>query len=37
VLRDAGPKELFPHVLALIGISVVLVWFSVRNFRKVAA
>jgi len=36
VLRDAGPKELFPHVLALIGLSVVLLWFSVRSFRRIA-
>src|SRR5215472_16217853 len=36
VLRDAGPTDLWPHVLALIAISVVLVWMSVRSFRKVA-
>src|ERR1700687_1332032 len=36
VLRDAGPLELLPHVLALVGISVALVWFSVRSVRKMA-
>jgi hypothetical protein len=36
VLRDAGPMELLPNVLALIAISVVLVWASVRRFHKVA-
>jgi ABC-2 type transport system permease protein len=37
VLRDAGPLDLWPHVLALVGISAILVWMSVRGFRKVAA
>src|SRR5262249_30913409 len=37
VLRDAGPAELLPNVLALIAISCVLVMMSLRNFRKVAA
>ncbi|HME92427.1 MAG TPA: ABC transporter permease, partial [Myxococcaceae bacterium] len=37
VLRDAGPLDLWPHVLALIAISAALVWMSVRRFRKVAA
>jgi len=36
VLRDAGPRELMPNVLALVVISVLLVWASVRRFRKVA-
>ncbi len=36
VLRDAGPRELLPNVLALVAISVILVWASVRRFRKVA-
>lgn len=35
VLRDAGPLELLPNVLALIAISAALVWLSVRRFRKV--
>ncbi|CAN5706033.1 ABC transporter permease [soil metagenome] len=35
VLRDAGPRELLPNVLALIAISTVLVWGSVRRFQKV--
>jgi len=37
VLRDAGPMQLWPHVLALLLISAVLVFVSVRRFRKVAA
>jgi hypothetical protein len=37
VLRDAGPAELMPNVLALIAISIVLVWGSVRRFQKVVA
>ncbi len=36
VVRDAGPRELLPNVLALVAISVVLVWASVRRFQKVA-
>jgi ABC-2 type transport system permease protein len=36
VLRDAGPLELMPRVLALILISTVLVALSVRSFKKVA-
>jgi ABC transporter DrrB family efflux protein len=36
VLRDAGPRELLPNVLALVAISVVLVTMSVRRFRKVS-
>ena len=36
VLRDAGPRELLPNVLALVAISVILVTMSVRQFRKVA-
>ena len=36
VLRDAGPLELMPHVLALVAMSVVLVTLSVRRFRAVA-
>jgi ABC-2 type transport system permease protein len=36
VLRDAGPVELLPHVLALLLISAVLVGLSVRSFKKVA-
>ncbi len=37
VLRDAGVRQLLPNVLALMAISVLLVWMSVRRFRKVAA
>jgi ABC-2 type transport system permease protein len=36
VLRDAGPMELLPNVLALLAISAVMVTLSVRSFRKVA-
>jgi ABC-2 type transport system permease protein len=36
VLRDAGPRELLPNILALLGIGVILVGMSVRRFRKVA-
>ena len=36
VLRDAGPRELLPNVIALVVISVILVWMSVRRFQKVA-
>ena len=35
VLRDAGPRELLPNVLALVAISTALVWASVRRFHKV--
>jgi ABC-2 type transport system permease protein len=37
VLRDAGPLELLPHVLALVAMSVLLVTLSVRSFRRVAS
>lgn len=37
VLRDAGPAELLPHVLALAAISAVLVSLSVRSLKKMAA
>jgi ABC-2 type transport system permease protein len=36
VLRDAGPRELLPNVLALVAMSVFLVWASVRRFQKVS-
>jgi hypothetical protein len=35
VLRDAGPVELMPNVLALVAMSAFLVWLSVRRFQKV--
>jgi ABC-2 type transport system permease protein len=35
VLRDAGPRELLPNVLALLAMSAFLVWMSVRRFQKV--
>jgi ABC-2 type transport system permease protein len=34
VLREAGPAQLWPSVLALIAISVAMVALSVRNFKK---
>ena len=34
VLRNAGPLELMPHVLALVGFSVTLVWLSARRVRQ---
>lgn len=37
VLRDAGPAELLPHVLALVAISALLVTVSARSIKKVAA
>lgn len=37
VLRNAGPLELLPNVLALLAISAVMVTLSVRQFRKVSA
>lgn len=37
VIRDAGFFDLLPHVLALMGFCVVLVWLSARSFRKLEA
>jgi ABC-2 type transport system permease protein len=37
VLREAGPIQLLPNVLALIAISMTLVWMSARRFRKVSS
>jgi ABC-2 type transport system permease protein len=34
VLRNAGPMELLPNVLALMAISAIMVTLSVRQFRK---
>ena len=34
VLRNAGPLELLPNVLALVAISVVCVGLSARRFKK---
>lgn len=36
VLRDAGPLELLPNVGALVLMSALLVWMSVRRFNKVS-
>jgi ABC-2 type transport system permease protein len=35
VLRDASPMQLWPHVLALLVMSALLVWGSVRRFRSI--
>ena len=37
VLRDAGPIELAPHLLALVAFAVLMIWLSVRKVTKVAA
>jgi ABC-2 type transport system permease protein len=37
VLRDASAIDLWPHVLALLAMSLVLVWIGARSVRKVAA
>lgn len=37
VLRSAGPLDLLPSVLALLFISVLLIWASVRRVRKLTA
>jgi len=37
VLREAGPLEMLPHVLALAAMSVILVTLSVRRFQRVTA
>jgi ABC-2 type transport system permease protein len=37
VLRDASASDLWPHVLALLAMSLVLVWLGARSIRKVAA
>lgn len=36
VLRDAGPLELWPHVLALVGFSTLAVAMSARRVRQIA-
>ena len=36
VLRGAGPLDLLPNVAALVGMSILLVWLSVRRFSKVS-
>jgi ABC-2 type transport system permease protein len=37
VLRDASVLDLWPHVVALLAMSVVLVWLGARSVRRVAA
>jgi membrane protein implicated in regulation of membrane protease activity len=37
VLRGAGILDLWPHVAALLAMSVVLVWLGARSVRKIAA
>jgi len=36
ILRNAGPLELLPNILALFALSALLIWGSVRSFRKVS-
>ncbi|MEO6953950.1 MAG: ABC transporter permease [Polyangia bacterium] len=36
ILRNAGPMELLPNIAALMVISTLLIWGSVRSFRKVS-
>jgi ABC-2 type transport system permease protein len=36
VLRDAGPLELVPHLLALVAFAVIMIWLSVRRVSKVS-
>lgn len=36
VLRGAGPMDLLPHLGALVGMSVFLMWRSVRRFEKIS-
>jgi ABC-2 type transport system permease protein len=35
VLRDAGPMDVVPPLLALLALSVILVWASAGRFKKV--
>ena len=37
VLRDASIVDLWPHVAALLAMSVVLVWLGARSVRRIAA
>ncbi|HEY3664358.1 MAG TPA: ABC transporter permease, partial [Polyangiaceae bacterium] len=36
VLRDAGPIELLPHLLALVAFAVLMIWLSVRRVSKIS-
>ena len=36
ILRNAGPMELLPNIAALVVLSTLLIWGSVRSFRKVS-
>jgi hypothetical protein len=36
VLRDAGPIELLPHLLALVVFAVLMIWLSVRRVSKIS-
>jgi ABC-2 type transport system permease protein len=36
VLRNAGPLDLVPHVLALIAFAVIMIWLSVRKVTKIS-
>jgi ABC-2 type transport system permease protein len=37
VLRDAGPLDMLPHIMALAVFAVVMVWLSVRSVSKISA
>jgi ABC-2 type transport system permease protein len=36
VLRNAGPIELVPHVLALVAFAIIMIWLSVRRVSKIS-
>jgi len=36
VLRDAGPLELVPHLLALAAFAILMIWLSVRRVSKIS-
>jgi ABC-2 type transport system permease protein len=36
VLRNAGPFELVPHVLALVAFAIIMIWLSVRRVSKIS-
>ena len=37
VLRDASIVDLWPHVAALLAMSVVLVWLGARSVRRIVS
>jgi ABC-2 type transport system permease protein len=36
VLRNAGPIELVPHVLALVAFAIIMIWLSIRRVSKIS-